>query len=61
MDQDSSRGSGLRAGDHRGRGVGWKPCSPAVHLGTVPGLATGVGLSNPTPWLCDFGQLSEAL
>lgn len=61
MDQGYSWGSGLQAGDCRGRGVGWEATSPGVHLGTVPGPATGVGLSNPAPWLCDLGQLSEAL
>ena len=39
MDQGYYRGSGLLAGDCRGRGVGWEAASPGVHLGTVPGLA----------------------
>ena len=39
----------------------WAQSQGWQHLGTVPGPATGVGLSNPAPWLCDLGQLSEAL
>ena len=37
------------------------PVPQAVHLGTTPEPATWMGLSNPTPWLCDLGQVSEPL